>query len=96
MVKSLKGIKTEKNLLAAFASETQVRNRYTNFASVAWKEGYEQIATKNNLVAATIGENLVNWHCPNYGYVFEGKEVPLECPACKHPQFFYKVLAENY
>jgi rubrerythrin len=40
----LKGSKTEKNLLASFAGESQARNRYTYFASVAKKEGYEQIS----------------------------------------------------
>ena len=40
----LKGTKTEKNLLAAFAGESQARNRYTFFASKAKKEGYEQIS----------------------------------------------------
>lgn len=40
----LKGSKTEKNLLAAFAGESQARNRYTFFASAAKKEGFEQIA----------------------------------------------------
>jgi rubrerythrin len=40
----LKGSKTEKNLLAAFAGESQARNRYSYFASAAKKEGYEQIA----------------------------------------------------
>ncbi len=44
MSKSLKGTKTEKNLLAAFAGESQARNRYTYFASAARKEGLEQIA----------------------------------------------------
>ncbi|OGO19952.1 MAG: rubrerythrin [Chloroflexi bacterium RBG_16_50_9] len=44
MAKSIKGTKTEKNLLAAFAGESQARNRYTYFASAARKEGYEQIA----------------------------------------------------
>ena len=39
-----KGSKTEKNLLAAFAGESQARNRYTYFASEARKAGYEQIA----------------------------------------------------
>lgn len=43
-MKSLKGTKTEKNLLAAFAGESQARNRYTYFASQAKKDGYEQIA----------------------------------------------------
>jgi rubrerythrin len=40
----LKGSKTEKNLLAAFAGESQARNRYTYFASAARKEDYEQIS----------------------------------------------------
>jgi rubrerythrin len=192
MEKSIKGTQTEKNLLAAFAGESQARNRYTYFASAAKKEGYEQIAnifletaenekehaklffkhleggdveitasypagvignTKSNLEAAAAGENMewtvlyqdfsltakkegfpeiantfeqiskvekfhetryrklinnitnsevfkkaakVKWHCINCGYVFEGKDTPKECPACKHPQAFYEVLAENY
>ena len=44
MAKSIKGTKTEKNLLTSFAGESQARNRYTYFASVAKKEGYEQVA----------------------------------------------------
>ena len=40
----LKGTRTEKNLLTAFAGESQARNRYTYFASQAKKDGYEQIA----------------------------------------------------
>jgi len=44
MTKSLKGTKTEQNLLKAFAGESQARNRYEFFASVAKKEGYEQIS----------------------------------------------------
>lgn len=192
MSKLIKGTKTEKNLLAAFAGESQARNRYTYFASAARKEGYEQIAnifaetaenekehakvffkyleggdveitasypagaikdTKTNLEEAAAGENLewtilyadfaktakddgfpeiarsfeqiskvekfhelryrklinnivngevfkkkaaVKWHCINCGYVFEGPEAPKECPACKHPQSYYEVLAENF
>jgi len=192
MSKTIKGSKTEKNLLKAFAGESQARNRYTYFASAARKEGYEQIAnifietaenekehakmffkhleggdveitatypagmikdTKSNLEAAAAGENLewtalyadfakiakdegfaeiartfeqiskvekfhesryrklinnignaevfkkqavVKWHCINCGYVVEGVEAPKECPACKHPQAYYEVLAENY
>jgi len=44
-VVELKGSQTEKNLLAAFAGESQARTRYTFFASVAKKEGYEQISS---------------------------------------------------
>ncbi len=43
-MKSIKGTKTEQNLLKSFAGESQARTRYTFFASVAKKEGYEQIA----------------------------------------------------
>lgn len=192
MGKSIKGTKTEKNLLAAFAGESQARNRYTYFAGVARKEGLEQVAniftetaenekehakvffkyleggdaeitasysagmirdTKSNLEAAAMGENMewtviyqdfsktardesfpevarsfeqiakvekfhesryrklinnisegsvfkkksaVKWHCINCGYCFEGADAPAECPACRHPQAFYEVLAENY
>lgn len=192
MGKSIKGTRTEKNLLASFAGESQARNRYTFFASVARKEGYEQIAniftetagnekehaeiffkyleggdltitaaypagvigdTKANLVAAADGEKMewsviykeaekvareegfkdiaasfkeiaeveefhegryrrlaanvtkgevfkkkasVKWHCTNCGYIHEGPEAPKECPACKHPQAYYELLAENY
>jgi len=192
MPKLLKGTKTEKNLLKAFAGESQARNRYTYFASTARKEGYEQIAniftetaenerehakvffshleggdvevlasypagvvkdTKANLEAAADGEKFewtklyadfawiakeegfpeiarsfeqiakverfhesryrklvanvasgevfkkkspVKWHCTNCGYVLEGTEAPKECPACKHPQAYYEVLAENF
>ena len=44
MEKSIKGTKTEKNLLTSFAGESQARMRYTYFASVAKKEGYEQVS----------------------------------------------------
>ena len=43
-MKSVKGTLTEQNLLKSFAGESQARNRYTFFASVAKKEGYEQIS----------------------------------------------------
>ncbi|MEW6622120.1 MAG: rubrerythrin [Bacillota bacterium] len=178
-MKDLKGTKTEKNLLEAFAGESQARNKYTYWASVAKKEGYEQIAgifletaenekehakrafkfldgiasTEKNLEEAARGENYewtemykrmekealeegfdeiaeffketgeveeehekrfqallkniregkvfkrdeeVKWHCRNCGYVHIGKEAPLVCPACVHPQGFYQILAENY
>lgn len=192
MSKSVKGTQTEKNLLTAFAGESQARNRYTFFASVARKEGYEQIAniftetagnekehaevffnyleggdveiaapypagiigdTNANLEAAADGEKMewseiyadfektarnegfnevatsfkeiaeveefhekryrklaanvgagevfkkkttVKWHCTNCGYIHEGTEAPEVCPACKHAQAYYELLAENY
>lgn len=189
---ALKGTKTERNLLTAFAGESQARNRYTYFASQAKKEGYEQIAaifeetanqekehakrlfkfleggevqisaafpagvignTLENLKAAAAGEHYeqtemypefarvareegfheiavvfeaianaerfhekrylaladnvekgkvfkkdeeVTWRCRNCGYIHKGKEAPVQCPACAHPQAYYELLAENY
>ncbi len=188
----LMGSKTEKNLLTAFAGESQARNRYTYFASEARKENYMQVAdifeetanqekehakrffkflkggdvgiqttfpagmigtTAQNLRAAAAGEHhewtemypsfskiakdegfeeiakvflaisiaekqhekrylglLVNvetgkvfkkekpvvWRCRNCGYLHEGKEAPLLCPACDHPQAYFELLAENW
>jgi len=190
--KNIKGSRTEKNLLAAFAGESQARNRYTYFASAARNEGFEQISaifletadnekehakvffkhlqggnveitamypagvigkTADNLIAAAEGEKLewgtlypgfariaqeegflkvaesfteisvvesfhemryrqlinnikessvfkkknsVKWHCRNCGYIHEGMEAPKDCPACKHAQSYFEVLAQNY
>lgn len=57
----LKGSKTEKNLLAAFAGESQARNKYTYFASAAKKEGYEQISNIFNLTADNEKEHAKIW-----------------------------------
>lgn len=185
------GNKTQENLAKAFVGESQARNKYTYFASVAKKEGFEQISkifqetadnekehakrlfkllgettieipgtvvagigdTRTNLEHAAEGEKYewgtmypsfekeareegeteaadlfrelaeveeehekrylkllenvkngkvfkkdqpIKWHCRNCGYVHEGTEAPEICPACKHPQAYYEVLAENY
>lgn len=187
-----KGSRTEKNLMASFAGESQARNRYTYFASQARKEGFIQIAqifeetanqekehakrffeqlqggevmveaafpagvigtTAQNLRAAAAGEHFewsdlyptfakiareegfeaaakiwdavcvaekqhekryldllanveankvfkkdkpVVWRCINCGYLHEGQEAPLSCPACAHPQSYYELLGENW
>ena len=57
----LKGSKTEQNLLAAFAGESQARNKYTYFASVARKEGYEQIAAIFEETANNEKEHAKMW-----------------------------------
>ena len=177
----LKGSKTEQNLWAAFAGESQARNKYTYFASKAKKEGYEQIAaifeetannekehakmwfkelhggevpsTEENQLAAAEGENyewtdmydefaktaeeegfkalaakfrmvaeierhheeryrklLKNvedkvvfskdgdavWICRNCGHIVVGKEAPVMCPVCAHPQAYFELRKENY
>ncbi|MEG2080776.1 MAG: rubrerythrin family protein [Oscillospiraceae bacterium] len=56
-----KGTKTEQNLAAAFAGESQARNKYTYFASVAKKEGYQQIAAIFESTAANEKEHAELW-----------------------------------
>lgn len=177
----LKGSKTEANLMAAFAGESQARNKYTYYASKAKKDGYVQIAnlfeetannekehakiwfkllhdgavpeTAANLKDAAAGENyewtdmyasfakeakeegfdhiaylfeevgkiekeheerylklLDNvekeivfsrdnekiWKCSNCGHICIGKDAPLVCPVCAHPQSYFEIKAENY
>ena len=57
----LKGSKTEANLLAAFAGESQARNKYTYYASKAKKEGYEQIAAIFEETAGNEKEHAKIW-----------------------------------
>ena len=191
-MKSIKGAQTEKNLLKSFAGESQARNRYTFFASVAKKEGFVLISdifaetaqqekehaermfkwleggmleitasypagrigtTAENLEAAAGGEHeewsdlypafaktaeeegfkeiavmyrmianaekyheqryrkllervkngtmFVNgaptrWRCRNCGYIHEGPEAPVKCPACLHEQAHFERFAETF
>ena len=69
---SLKGTKTEKNLLTAFAGESQARNRYTYFASAAKKEGYVQIS---DIFAETA--NQEKEHAKRFFKFLEGGEVEI-------------------
>ncbi|HPC46944.1 MAG TPA: rubrerythrin family protein [Deltaproteobacteria bacterium] len=69
---SLKGTKTEKNLLASFAGESQARNRYTYFASQARKEGYMQIADIFEETA-----NQEKEHAKRFFKFLEGGEVEI-------------------
>jgi len=69
---SLKGTKTEKNLLKAFAGESQARNRYTFFASIARKEGYIQIQNIFEETAANEKE-----HAEVFFKYLEGRDVDI-------------------
>ena len=67
----LKGSKTEKNLMEAFAGESQARNKYTYFASKAKKDGYEQIAAIFEETAQNEKEHAKIWY-----KLLNGGEVP--------------------
>jgi rubrerythrin len=72
-MKSLKGTRTEKNLLAAFAGESQARNRYSFFASQARKEGYEQISA----IFIETADNEKE-HAKRFFKLLEGGEVEIQ------------------
>jgi rubrerythrin len=87
MSKSIKGTKTEKNLLAAFAGESQARNRYTYYAGVAEKEGYLQIAELFNETAENEKE-----HAKRYFKFLEGGMVEIQA---MYPAGVIGTTAEN-
>ncbi len=84
---SIKGTETEKNLLKSFAGESQARNRYTYFASIAKKEGYEQIA---DIFEETANQEKV--HAKRFFKFLEGGD--LEITAC-YPAGRMGTTAEN-
>lgn len=73
MAKSIKGTKTERNLLTAFAGESQARNRYTYFAGQAKKEGLEQISA---IFAETADQEKE--HAKRFFSFLEGGEVEIQ------------------
>lgn len=86
-MKSVKGTKTEKNLLAAFAGESQARNRYTYYASAAKKEGYEQIAA----IFMETAENEKE-HAKRFFKFLEGGDVEI---TASYPAGVIGTTAEN-
>ena len=70
-MENIKGTKTEKNLMEAFAGESQARNKYTYFASKAKKEGYEQIAAIFQETADNEKEHAKMWF-----KLLNGGEIP--------------------
>ena len=96
-MKSIKGTRTEKNLLTAFAGESQARNRYTFFASQAKKEGFIQIA---NIFEETA--NHEKEHAKRFFSYLEGGEVEIQAafPAGKIGTTYENLKAaeagENY
>jgi len=85
-MKDLKGTKTEKNLQAAFAGESQARNKYTYFASQAKKDGYVQIAAIFEETAGNEREHAKLWFKYLNGGEIAGTEENLKAAAA----------AENY
>ncbi len=86
-MKSVKGTQTEKNLLEAFAGESQARTRYTYFASVAKKEGYEQISA----IFMETAENEKE-HAKRFFKFLEGGQVEI---TAKYPAGVIGTTEEN-
>ena len=86
-MKSVKGTKTEQNLLKAFAGESQARGRYVYFASIAKKEGYEQIAAIFNETAEQEKE-----HAKRFFKFLEGGMVEI---TASYPAGILSTTVEN-
>jgi rubrerythrin len=86
-MKSIKGTQTEKNLLKSFAGESQARSRYTYFAKVAKKEGYEQIAA---IFAETAEQEME--HAKRFFKFLEGGMVEI---TAAYPAGVIGTTAEN-
>jgi rubrerythrin len=72
-----------------------------SFEQIARAEKFHEARYRKLIANLASGEVFkkktpVKWHCTNCGYIFEGAAAPAECPACKHPQSYYELLAENY
>lgn len=86
-MKSVKGTKTEQNLLKSFAGESQARGRYVYFASIAKKEGYEQIAAIFNETAEQEKE-----HAKRFFKFLEGGMVEI---TASYPAGILSTTVEN-
>ncbi|MCL2343482.1 MAG: rubrerythrin family protein, partial [Firmicutes bacterium] len=94
----LKGSKTEKNLMDAFAGESQARNKYTYYAAKAKKEGYEQISAFFAETAGNEQEHAKIWFKLLHGGDFPGTTDNLrDAAAGEHYEWteMYKRMAEE-
>ncbi len=57
---------------------------------------YNQLGKRLEDDREWLSESPVRWRCRNCGFIFEGKQPPKICPACKHPQNYFERAAENY
>ena len=97
-MKSLQGTKTEKNLMKAFAGESQARNKYTYYASQAKKDGYEKIAEIFSITADNEKEHAKLWFKElNGGKVPTTLENLIDAAAGEHGEWtkMYKKMAEE-
>ena len=95
-MKDLKGTKTEKNLMAAFAGESQARNKYDYFASKAKKDGFEQVAEFFTESALNEKEHAKMWF-KLFGNIGVTTENLLESAAGEHEEWtkMYKKFAKT-
>ena len=77
---------------------TEVANSFKQISQVEkfHESRYRKLASNVSKQEVFKKKDKIKWHCSNCGYIYEGTEPPKECPACKHPQAYYEVLAENY
>jgi rubrerythrin len=88
----------EAALIADEEGFSEIANVYRAIAEVEKQHEKRYLALLKNIENNTVFKKgiTVKWRCRNCGYVHEGPEAPIECPACAHPRDYYELLAENY
>ena len=78
--------------------DTEAADLFKELAEVEEQHEKRYLKLLENVKNGTVfqKDQPIKWNCRNCGYVHEGPEAPKLCPACKHPQAYYEVLAENY
>ena len=76
----------------------EIAEVYKAIAKVEQQHEKRYLSLLKNVENGTVFKKgtTAKWRCRNCGYVYEGSEAPLECPACVHPRDYYELLAENY
>ena len=76
----------------------EIATVYERIAEVEARHERRYRKLLGNIEAGTVfkKDEEVLWKCNNCGYIYEGKEAPVVCPACAHPQGYFEVFVENY
>ena len=76
----------------------EIALQFANVGKVEAEHEKRYLKLKENIDTGKVFEKdeVVTWHCANCGFTYEGKKAVDECPACKHPQAYFEVLAENF
>ncbi|MDO5022531.1 MAG: rubrerythrin family protein [Eubacteriales bacterium] len=76
----------------------KLAEQFREVAKVEYQHEQRYNALRENIENGVVfkSETKAYWHCRNCGYIFEGEEAPLVCPACKHGRAYFELMPQNY